>query len=280
MVLNLVYPDRSDIPFKMIKFPDGQQDIRILKTEGLGPTVTIYSNMNSFGDIELIIVATKILKTLGVTSVRLYVPYFLGARSDRKFEMGSINYTKEVVSPIINNLGLAEVTVMDPHSYVLEACVNNFNSISNGALVKWALNKIEGEYVLVSPDAGAIKKIYDTAKEVDFYGEIITATKHRDIKTGKILSTTIPLTMVHAEKQFVIIDDICDGGRTFVELAKKIRETFPDALIYLIVTHGIFSAGFDELAKYFSCIYTTNSIKEVTTAPLGQVYQLDVFDNQ
>jgi ribose-phosphate pyrophosphokinase len=50
----------------------------------------------------------------------------------------------------------------------------------------------------------------------------------------------------------VIVDDICDGGRTFLEIAKTIRSKkrnisiFGDK-IYLVVTHGIFSAGFDEL---------------------------------
>jgi len=60
----------------------------------------------------------------------------------------------------------------------------------------------------------------------------------------------------------VIIDDICDGGRTFVELAKVIKENQSDAKIYLIVTHGIFSAGFNDLNKFFEKIFTTNSISD------------------
>jgi ribose-phosphate pyrophosphokinase len=60
----------------------------------------------------------------------------------------------------------------------------------------------------------------------------------------------------------VIVDDICDGGRTFTEIAKAIRTQVPNARIYLVVTHGIFSAGFEELEKYFERIYTTNSYKD------------------
>jgi ribose-phosphate pyrophosphokinase len=56
----------------------------------------------------------------------------------------------------------------------------------------------------------------------------------------------------------VIVDDICDGGRTFLEMQKTIRSEriylFGDK-IYLVVTHGIFSAGFDELKKHFDGIY-------------------------
>jgi len=88
-------------------------------------------------------------------------------------------------------------------------------------------------------------------------------TKVRDIKTGKILRTEIPTLDQHADLKYVIIDDICDGGRTFIELAKAIKGSRPSAKVYLVVTHGIFSAGFKELSQYFEGIYTTNSYREV-----------------
>jgi ribose-phosphate pyrophosphokinase len=114
----------------------------------------------------------------------------------------------------------------------------------------------------VSPDAGAYKKIFDVAQEFRI-DNIATATKVRDLKTGKILHTEIPnLPVTLAEDfKYVIVDDICDGGRTFVELAKAIREQRPTAKIYLVVTHGIFSGGFEGLGEYFEHVYTTNSIK-------------------
>jgi ribose-phosphate pyrophosphokinase len=117
---------------------------------------------------------------------------------------------------------------------------------------------------LVSPDGGALKKIYDVAAEFQIT-DLVTAIKHRDIKTGKITHTEVPLKPLEHEydKKFVIVDDICDGGRTFIELAKAIKERTHDSKIYLVVTHGIFSAGLLELSKYFEKIYTTNSVKEI-----------------
>ena len=93
--------------------------------------------------------------------------------------------------------------------------------------------------------------------------KIITANKVRDMKTGNILRTEIPVLDQHDNIQYVIIDDICDGGRTFVELAKAIKEGRPTAKIYLVVTHGIFSAGYSQLGEYFERIYTTNSYKGI-----------------
>jgi ribose-phosphate pyrophosphokinase len=215
----------------------------------------------------LICCAVASLRELNIEKIHLYTPYFLGSRSDRKFEEGSNNYLKSVICPIINSLDFKSVTVMDPHSDVLEACLNNFNKINNFALVDDALSYIIGEgeedqIVLVSPDAGAYKKVFDVAKEFNIE-KIITATKVRDMKTGNILHTKIPVLDQHNDLKYIIIDDICDGGRTFVELAKAIKAGRPTAKIYLIVTHGIFSSGYSQLGEYFEQIYTTNSYKEI-----------------
>jgi ribose-phosphate pyrophosphokinase len=157
---------------------------------------------------------------------------------------------------------------MDPHSDVLEACLNNYKKENNFNLVKFALSNIDNKdgaqdrICLVSPDAGAYKKIFDVAK---FYGisNIITATKVRDMKTGNILHTEIPVLDQHNNLTYIIVDDICDGGRTFVELAKVIKNGRPTAKVYLVVTHGIFSAGFKTLNEYIDGIYCTNSYKDV-----------------
>jgi len=46
--------------------------------------------------------------------------------------------------------------------------------------------------------------------------------------------------------------------------------------VYLIVTHGIFSAGFETLNQYFDKIFTTNSVKDIEQE---LVEQIDVFNN-
>ena len=270
--LNLVKPEESDIKYKISQFPDGQQSITLDMidfdlTDKI--TVSISSHMNSFRDLELIIAANQALREFSyVENVKLNVPYFLGARSDRKFQPGTSNYLKTVICPIINAQNFSRVTVLDPHSDVLEACLNNFHKHNNHRLVKDALTRIDNKdgaqdrICLVSPDAGAYKKIFDVAKEFRI-NAVITATKVRDLKTGKILHTEVPLSdSQHSNFKFVIVDDICDGGRTFTEIAGAIRDQIPSAKIYLIVTHGIFSAGADVFNEYFEHVYTTNSVKD------------------
>jgi ribose-phosphate pyrophosphokinase len=290
--LNLTDVTASDIKYKISKFPDGQQQLQFEGTQiGLikgyvNPNfdyqIVIKSHLNNFNDLELICCAVASLRELGIYKIHLYTPYFLGSRSDRKFGEGSNNYLKSVICPIINSLNFKSVTVMDPHSDVLEACLNNYEKIDNHLLVKQALTLIDNKndarerVCLVSPDAGAYKKIFDVAQEFQI-DNIATATKVRDLKTGKILHTEIPNLPVRLDEDFkyVIVDDICDGGRTFVELAKAIREQRPTAKLYLVVTHGIFSGGFEALGEYFEHIYTTNSIKEQEDTDL--VTRFNVF---
>jgi len=285
--LNLVNPkDKLSYGYEISRFPDGQQSLRIIEDnyytlnmlKNQTNSITIKSRLNTFQDLELIICANQALKEIGVKSVKLYIPYCIGGRSDRKFGDGGFNYIKTVIAPIINSQNFDEVTIMDPHSDVLEACINNFKKESNFRLVLNAMSDIgtadsPDGIVLVSPDAGAYKKIFDVAQKFGIR-KIITATKVRDLETGKILHTEIPTLDQHNDLKYVIVDDICDGGRTFIELAKVMKDQRPTAKLYLVVTHGIFSAGFGELNNYFERIYTTNSIKEHDNS---QVKQVNIF---
>jgi len=284
IVLDLTDSTNSNIKYEINKFPDGQQSITLPTASRVWmekvSVVKIHSHLNSFQDLELIICAKKILDNLGTPQVILHVPYFLGARSDRRFEEGTVHYLKEVICPIINSLKFNAVVVLDPHSDVLEACLDNMVKIDNHLIVKSALTAIDNKndardrICLVSPDAGAYKKIFDVAKKFEI-NKVITATKVRDLKTGKILHTEVPTPDMHNDIKYVIVDDICDGGRTFTEIAKAIKAVRPTAELYLVVTHGIFSGGFEALGEYFEGIYTTNSVKEQEDTDL--VTRFNVF---
>jgi ribose-phosphate pyrophosphokinase len=290
-VLNLVNPNDSlSFKYEVSKFPDGQQSLRLiedgyntfhsLKENPQG--ITIKSHLNNFRDLEIIICATQALKEVGVNRIRLYIPYCVGARSDRKFMEGGINYVKHVIAPIINSQGYERVTILDPHSDVLEACINNFVKVDNVELAQfafkdyfiskgfetWSVNNFE-KVRLVSPDAGALKKVFHVADSFGYKNDIVIASKHRNLETGKIDFTDVPLNNTSPTDDFFIFDDICDGGRTFIEIAKVIHshvwrnDEYFKGKIYLVVTHGIFSAGYAQLGEYFETIYTTNSVKDV-----------------
>ena len=302
--LNLVnQKDKLSFKYEINRFPDGQQSLRLIEdgyntfyslrrnTNG----IIIKSRLNNFLDLELIICATQALRDVGVKKIILYIPYCIGGRSDRKFFIGGINYVKQVIAPIINSQNYDEVRILDPHSDVLEACINNFVKITNNFLITSALkdyavlsNKdVLDNILLISPDAGAMKKIYEVAKFIGYKSDIITASKYRNPETGQIEKTIVPLDIPNndfLDKDIFIIDDICDGGKTFFEIAKVIKENSRFiGNIYLVVTHGIFSKGFQELGDYIDGIYCTNSIKDIhnvgTNSSIKPIYfkQFNIF---
>ena len=116
------------------------------------------------------------------------------------------------------------------------------------------------KFILISPDAGALKKIYKAADSIGYKGDIITCSKSRD-ENGNLSKIKIPYSPENNHKDVIIIDDICDGGATFINIAKELKDNGWSGKIYLIITHGIFSKGLKELAKYFNGIYTTDSIR-------------------
>ncbi len=89
-------------------------------------------------------------------------------------------------------------------------------------------------------------------KELGF-SSFIRADKSRNMATGQITETVVYADDLTG-KACVIVDDLCDGGRTFIELAKVLRAKGA-AKIALVVTHGIFSKGKEPLNKYIDYTY-------------------------
>lgn len=273
-ILNLVYKDQSEIEYDIINYPDGQTDIIIknwtqwYKDDNI---VQIKTRLNNFEDLGLLACAKAALQRLDIKVVHLYAPYILGARSDRQFVEGGTSYLVDIIAPFINRLNFESVTCLDPHSFVLEGCVNNFRKISNSELVDYSLYELYKDsmgnmfdkFILISPDAGASKKIYKLAEQIGYKGDIITCSKNRD-KNGKLTKCIVPMGKYWNDtKDVIIIDDIADGAGTFINIAKEMKANGYKSKLYLIVTHGIFSKGFQELSKYFDGIYCTNSYKDI-----------------
>jgi ribose-phosphate pyrophosphokinase len=264
--LNLAHPGRGTVAWEAIAFPDGQQNV-IIRSSRVSEEIKILSRLRDFRDLELVLCATASLREMGARRIHLFAPYFCGSRSDRKFVVGGNNYLRDVICPLVNASSFETVTTLDPHSDVLEACLRGFRKLDNHEIIKKAIATAGTEVVLVAPDAGAIKKTWAAATALGI-ADIVVAEKVRELSTGKILRTEIHGMGCEVDgKTFMIVDDICDGGRTFTALATAIRSGFapnrvPPA-IHLVVTHGIFSAGLSPFNNLIDRIHTTNSFRDI-----------------
>jgi ribose-phosphate pyrophosphokinase len=210
-------------------------------------------------------VAVDALRRMGIKEISVLIPYFPAARQDRVMVAGE-PLTVKVYADIINSLQLCKVIVFDPHSEVTPALLNNCEVIGNQQFIENIVSHIGEEVVLISPDGGALKKIY---KVSEYLGgvEVVECSKSRDVKTGKLTGFKVYADDLGG-KDCLIVDDICDGGGTFIGLAAALKKKNAGKL-YLAVSHGIFSKGFDDLAC-FERIFTTDSFKNIDDDCLTQ----------
>lgn len=197
----------------------------------------------------------EILDRRGLYSKLIY-PYFPYARQDRVMNDDE-PFSLKVFCGLLNSQKFNYIEVWDPHSDVVPALVDNCRIIPQWQLAAHTLPKElldDPNVIFVSPDAGAYKKV---AKLIPNDYRIALGTKVRGTD-GDIIRTSVYSPCDLKDKTCVIVDDICDGGKTFVELAKALRHKGAGKII-LYVTHGIFSKGFSELNTYINHIYTTNS---------------------
>ena len=250
---------QQEIEFNSFTFSGGEPHIKITSNFDIDQVITITHRINSFNDLGLFCLAVDALRRMGVKTINGFIPYFPAARQDRLMVVGEPLSVK-VYTDIINALNLNKIQVFDPHSEVTPALLNNCEVISNHEFIKKLKNKIGDEVLLISPDGGALKKIY---KVSEYLGgvEVVECSKSRDVKTGKLSGFKVYAEDLQ-QKSCLIVDDICDGGGTFAGLAKELKNKNAGKL-YLAASHGIFSKGFDSLND-FERIFTTNSFKDIT----------------
>ena len=294
--LNLKDQTKSDIAYKKINFPDGQNDIRILNSfndeknelnqENIDiiktSTIEIISRFNNFIDLEYILSATECLKEIGCEYISLKIPYFFSERADRKFVQGGNSYLETITSPIINSKNYRFVTTVDIHNFKkTNELIKNFcNESFLPTLVKEALFIVNennsSKCYIISPDKGAKLRTEVVCNEISGWDiEIVQCSKERDLLTSKIEKLTIPNDDFHGN-DCIIVDDLIDGGRTFTIIAKELKQR-NCGRIFLVAAHGIFSSGFDKLRESgIEKVFTTNSYSDIET-PDGFLKQINVY---
>ncbi len=242
------------ITYTQFIFPGGEVSVK-LDCNYIDNDVEITANLQSPKDIiELLMVTDALRQINNKVKIDLILPYVPYARQDRVSVPGEA-FSIKVFSNLINSQNYENVVVWDPHSFVTPALINNVVVIPQEDFVV----NIDGinwkNTILVSPDAGALSKVFKSAGRIPVV-QVVTATKIRDSHTGKITETKVDM-QYNTTKDFLIVDDICDGGRTFIELAKVVKP-FTSGKVNLYVTHGIFSKGLGVFDGLIDNIYCAN----------------------
>lgn len=264
----------------VFKFPAGEsgvsfsvpvQKTRLYDGKPFGADITLnWESNDDLINLALLVDAVR-RKYNNEVELSLTIPYFPYARQDRVCNPGE-SLSVKVIADIINAMGFARVYVIDPHSDVVGAVLNNMVQMDNFNNVQQAtfrLTKGGVEVALVSPDAGANKKVMGYAKQKPFPLKVIRADKTRDVSTGKITGTVVYSEHL-GNVNLLVVDDICDGGGTFIPLAEELRK-ITDGTVSLFVTHGIFTKGIDIVVDAYDNVFVVNNMSGLTHPKLKQI---------
>lgn len=129
------------------------------------------------------------------------------------------------------------ITSLDMHSPARQ-----ITNISPEPHIKKAVDNFQPS-VIVYPDRGAYRRYSKLECLEDFPAMIMDKT--RDQATGEItgLVTNFVLPNNNYPLRLLMVDDICDGGATFIRIADYITERVQNHKIGLYTTHGIYSKG-------------------------------------
>ena len=267
----LIFNGKKQLPINY--FPDktllldGKEFFNIDNFNSLNKNIaTITWQFENNEELVALIFYVKHLQSKGFKEIHLEMPYIPNARQDRVKNQEDI-FTLKYFADIINSLNFKTVKVLDPHSYVSEALINNIQILTPEKYIKNFIEHIYKNYnisndnlTLFFPDEGAMKRY----SSLNFNLPYTFGIKQRDWSTGKILGLEISgnTTEFVNNKNILIIDDICSKGGTFYHSAKKLKELGAKE-IFLFVTHCEQSIFSGELLKdngLITKIYTTNSL--------------------
>lgn len=252
--ITIIDGDDQILPYKMFHFPGGEIQIRLGTNKAIYHRYTIDARItDAEGLMELLLITDALRRqenTRRGLAIDLNLPYIPYARQDRPCVPGEALSLK-VFADIINAQNYRQVQVYDSHSPVALALLDRVVEVPACNLVA---RIAKPEWIFVAPDAGATRRVSECAKLLK--APMVQAIKSRDPATGEITKTKV-LSEHVGDKTFLIIDDICDGGRTFLELGIELRK-LTTGPIYLYVTHGIFSKEFEVFKDIIDRIYCAN----------------------
>lgn len=242
---------------KITTFPDGEKHVTLEELNRRIP-VSIYCRITCADDLFCLMQVADVLKRQEMVIGNLFIGYLMSMRCDRLFDINR-PFSLKLVTEIINQIGAMQVGIVEPHSNI--SLLQIKNSVGVMTTMEFFTRELvkskdkELDIVAVLPDSGAMGRYH-------FNLPYIVCSKEREPETGKLLSFSVNTSDIECkDKDLVVLDDLCDGGGTFLGLAPKLRELEPKTLS-LLVTHAVQLEGIRKVADAYDHVYITNSYKD------------------
>jgi ribose-phosphate pyrophosphokinase len=258
----------EDDPF--MKFPGGELHMKAAPKTFTGKEIAWVSGTDLEDYIKLAMWSDTVEYQGGESHA--IIPYLPAARGDKDVPAGAAIYSELIA--ISRNL--SSISYVDAHSPTMpDYLKTRLPGIPHRHYESHLIIPETGIDIqtVIAPDKGAATRAAQWAEKLN--APLVQAGKTRDPKTGKLSGFECEEFDLPDYSNVLIVDDICDGGGTFVGLVdhlKAMGSKYNLIRFYLFTTHGIYSNGTDKLRSRFSELWTTNTLESSSNAS----YVLDI----
>jgi ribose-phosphate pyrophosphokinase len=219
------------------RFSDGE--VRVQINESMrGEDVFVIQSLcppinESIMELLLILDAIKRASAGRITAV---IPYYAYARQDRK-DKPRVPISARLLADLITVAGAQRVVVVDLHSPQIQGFFNipvdNLHAL--GVLYDYLKDKVDGETVVVSPDAGGVERARLLANKIGCPIAIIYK-RRPEPNVAEVLDIIGDVK----GKRAIIVDDIIDTAGT-VCAASELLLSKGASRVDVVATHGLLS---------------------------------------
>ena len=229
---------------RVSKFSDGEiqveieESVRGMDTFVVQPTCPPVSH-----NLMELLIMLDALKRASADRITVVIPYYGYARQDRKV-VPRTSISARLVADLITTAGASRILAMDLHAGQIQGFfdVPVDHLLALPVLFEY-LGKIEGEVVVVSPDAGGVERAREMGKRLNASLAIIDKRRER-ANVSKVMNIIGDVK----NKVAIILDDMMDTGGTIVQAAEAIMADGARA-VFACCTHPVLSGNAVERIK-------------------------------
>jgi ribose-phosphate pyrophosphokinase len=261
------------------QFSDGESFVKIGEIVRGIDCFVIQSTSNPVNDnlMELLITIDA-LRRASAGRITAVIPYYGYARQDRKARARD-PISAKLVADLFEAAGVDRILTMDLHSAQIQGFFSMpvDHMLGNPMLVDYYKNKIkeiEGDFVVVAPDIGSVKRSRSFAEEIDIPLAIIDK-RRPEANVSEVMSVIGDVK----DKNVIMVDDMIDTAGTICNAAQAMHEKGAKR-IFACCTHPVLSGPAIERIQKSAIeeLVVLDTIQLSSDKQIEKIKQLSVCD--
>lgn len=233
-------------PVEIIRFADSECRVRVLEDVEDKDVFVVQSLSNPVDEhlMELLLMGDAIKRGEPHKLIAV-IPYHGYARQDRIHRPGEC-LSAQLVAKMIESAGFDKIITVELHN---DSIMGFFKipviHLSGLSIFAPEVRKLHQDVVVITPDAGALKRSQKFAESLDLPLALIE--KKRDLdQPHKIVHMRVVGDV--SDKTAIIVDDVIVTGGTLVNAAYLLKQKGAKKVV-AITTHADFVGGVDKILK-------------------------------